>query len=140
VKARLRKKLSKRLMEAVLAEDAAAVTALLRAGLDPAAADGDGTTPLYFASVQGAAEIVRILLEAGAPPNTESGHGEEGLPLCAAACWGHDDAVRELLAGGADPNLREDQGAGHSPLEWAIRGGSTETADLLRAAGAQPTS
>ncbi|WP_433533989.1 ankyrin repeat domain-containing protein [Micromonospora sp. CA-249363] len=133
---RRRKKLAKRLTEAVLREDARAAGALLRVGADPDAADREGTTPLYQASVHGAVDLVRLLLAAGATPDTESGHGEEGTPLCAAAAWGHTDVVQELLAHGADPNLREDRGAGYSPLDWALRGGHSQTADLLMTAGA----
>lgn len=134
---RRRKKLTRRLTEAVLRDDAAAVSALLRLGADPDAADPDGTTPLYQASVHGAVDLVRLLLRAGATPDAESGHGQEGTPLCAAAAWGHTDVVRELLAHHADPNLREDRGTGYAPLDWALRGDHSSTADLLRAAGAR---
>ncbi|MFC0503559.1 ankyrin repeat domain-containing protein [Micromonospora costi] len=133
---RRRKKLTTRLMDAVLRGDAAAAGALLRLGADPDAADRDGTTPLYRASVHGAVDLVRLLLAAGAAPDTESGHGQEGTPLCAAAAWGHTDVVHVLLAHGADPNLREDRGTGYSPLDWALRGGHAQTADVLVAAGA----
>ncbi|MFE9474080.1 ankyrin repeat domain-containing protein [Streptomyces griseofuscus] len=99
--------------------------------------DGDGTTPLYTASVNGEAEIARLPLTAGARPDTESaGPGAEGTPLCAAACWGHTETVRALPAHGADPNLREDHGTGRTLLQWALIGPHTETADRLAAAGA----
>ncbi|MBD9735495.1 ankyrin repeat domain-containing protein [Streptomyces sp. H28] len=101
--------------------------------------DRDGTTPLYVAAVHGDAATVRLLLAAGARPDTESrGAGSEGTPLCAAACWGHTEAVRELLAHGADPDLREDHGTGRTPLEWADTGPHPETAGVLVAAGAGP--
>ncbi|GAB2919918.1 ankyrin repeat domain-containing protein [Streptomyces heilongjiangensis] len=135
---RRQKKQSERLVRAASVGDTAAVDALLRAGACPATADADGTTPLYAASVHGAADTVRRLLAAGAPPDAESGHGTEGTPLCAAACWGHTDTVRELLAHGADPNLHEDHGTGRPPLYWAERGPHPETAALLLAAGAHP--
>ncbi|MET8043416.1 ankyrin repeat domain-containing protein [Micromonospora sp. NPDC005215] len=133
---RRRKKLAKRLMEAVLREDATIASALLRLGANPNAVDREGTTPLYQASVHGAVNLVRLLLAAGAAPDTESGRGREGTPLCAAAAWGHSDVVQELLAHGADPNLREDRGTGYSPLDWALRGDHSQTADLLMTAGA----
>ncbi|MFG2988010.1 ankyrin repeat domain-containing protein [Streptomyces sp. NPDC048257] len=136
---RQRKKLSRRLFQAIPGGDTPAVKALLRAGVDPDRADSEGTTPLYEASVSGKAEIARLLLVAGASPNTESsGLGAEGTPLCAAACWGHTEAVRALLAHGADPNLHEDHGTGWTPLKWANHGPHPETADLLVAAGAIP--
>lgn len=116
---RRRKKLSRRLVLAAMIGDTARVAALLRAGAPAETTDAEGTTPLYAASVHGAAEAVGRLLAAGASPDTESGHGAEGTPLCGAACWGHTEAVRELLAHGADPDLREDHGTGRSPLDWA---------------------
>ena len=122
-------------MEAVQRADRAWTVALLRAGADPNAADR-GTTPLYLACVNGSAEIARLLLEAGATPDTESGTGQEGTPLCAAAAWGSQEVVTLLLAHGADPNLREDHGTGLAPLDWATRGGHTQLIELLLAAGA----
>ncbi|MFE9868783.1 ankyrin repeat domain-containing protein [Streptomyces sp. NPDC005506] len=134
---RQRKKLSRHLVVAALLGDTTRVKALLRAGADPERADGEGVTPLYVASVNGAAEIARLLLAAGASPDTESGGlGSEGTPLCAATCWGHTETVCELLAHGADPNLREDHGVGRSPLPWAIGGPHPDTVALLTAAGA----
>ncbi|MER5602084.1 ankyrin repeat domain-containing protein [Streptomyces sp. NPDC002265] len=137
---RRQKKLSHRLFGAILAADPAQVRALLRSGAHPERGDRDGTTPLYLASVQGEAEIARLLLEAGARPDVESrGDGSDGTPLCAAACWGHTETVRALLAHGADPCLREEHGRGPSPLDWADHGAHAETAALLVAAGATPT-
>ncbi|WP_314224334.1 ankyrin repeat domain-containing protein [Streptomyces zaehneri] len=134
---RRHKKLTKRLLSAVMFGGGPEVDLLLRAGADPTAADVHGTTPLYEACVQGSADAARRLLEAGAPPDAESsGLGAEGTPLCAAACWGHVDTVRTLLAHGADPNLREDHGTGLTPLEWATAGPHPETVAVLRAAGA----
>jgi ankyrin repeat protein len=139
VKQRRQKKLSRLLFAAILTADAARVETLLRAGAHPERADGDGTTPLYLASVQGQSEIARLLLSAGAAPDRESrGLGSEGTPLCAASCWGHSATMRELLAHGADPNLREDGGRGWAPLDWAHHGPRPETAELLVTAGARP--
>ncbi|MGO4458922.1 ankyrin repeat domain-containing protein [Streptomyces sp. M-16] len=140
MKQRKQKKLSRHLFEAVLAGDAMHTKALLRSRASPERRNSDGTTPLYLASVQGEAEIARLLMEAGASPDTESsGRGSEGTPLCAAACWGHTETIWQLLAHGADPNLREDHGTGMSPLDWANNGPHPDAAEILRAAGAQPT-
>lgn len=133
---RRRKKLSRRLVWAARLGGPAEVAALLRGGAPAQTYDSEGSTPLYAASVQGDADSVRLLLVAGALPDTESGDGTEGTPLCGAACWGHAGAVRELLAYGADPRLREDGGSGHSPLEWARTGPYPETVRLLEEAGA----
>ncbi|MFI2040419.1 ankyrin repeat domain-containing protein [Streptomyces bottropensis] len=134
---RRRKKLSRRLVWAAMIGDTAGVDTLLRAGAPAETADAEGTTPLYAASVHGAADTVRLLLAAGALPDTESGRGTEGTPLCGAACWGHTETVRALLAHGAAPGLREDHGTGRTPLDWATAGPHPETAALLLAAGAR---
>ncbi|MGQ4361503.1 ankyrin repeat domain-containing protein [Streptomyces sp. SAS_272] len=135
---RRQKKLTERLVSAARFEGGKNVDRLLGAGADPAAADAEGTTPLYAACVQGEADTARRLLEAGAPPDAESaGLGAEGTPLCAAACWGYVDTVRVLLAHGADPHLREDHGTGMTPLQWATAGPHPETIAVLREAGAR---
>ncbi|MFD4764997.1 ankyrin repeat domain-containing protein [Streptomyces niveus] len=133
---RRRKKLSQRLVLAAGLGRTAEVGALLRAGAPAQTYDSEGSTPLYAASVHGDADSVRLLLAAGALPDTESGDRTEGTPLCGAACWGHAGAVRELLTYGADPRLREDGGSGRSPLEWARTGPYPETVRLLEEAGA----
>ncbi|MEU1873478.1 MULTISPECIES: ankyrin repeat domain-containing protein [unclassified Streptomyces] len=135
---RKHKKLSRRLVDAALVGDLSGVRSALCTGAPAETADPAGSTPLYVASVSGAADIVRVLLAAGARPDTESGIGSEGTPLCGAACWGHTEAVRALLEHGADPNLREDHGTGWAPLDWASKGPYPETVDLLVAAGARP--
>lgn len=136
----MRKKLTNRLVFAAMLGETATVRELLRSGrLDPELPDACGTTALYAASVHGAADTVRVLLRAGARPDTESTGLTDGTPLCGAAAWGHADTVRELLAHGADPNLREDHGTGSTPLRWARQGASgphPETEAVLVAAGA----
>ncbi|WP_169314280.1 ankyrin repeat domain-containing protein [Streptomyces piniterrae] len=133
------KTLTERLIGAIYEERADRVEKLLRTGASPSAASADGETPVYLAAVSGAADIVRLLLEAGASPDEESrGDGSQGLPLCAAACWGHSAAVRELLSHGANPDLREDDGTGFTALLWAATGGHHETVQLLLEADADP--
>lgn len=132
----MRKKLQQRLLSAVMFGDTRQVASALRARADPNISDRDHGTALYQASVLGRADVVRLLVRAGADPNLESaGVGSDGLPLCAAACWGHTETVRELLAAGADPDAREDQGEGYTAAEWATRGGWTETLAVLQGAG-----
>ncbi|MEV0373975.1 ankyrin repeat domain-containing protein [Streptomyces sp. NPDC050636] len=132
--------LTDRLICAIYEERTERVGKLLRRGASPSAASVDGETPVYLAAVSGTADIVRLLLEAGASPDAESRGepGSQGLPLCAAACWGHSTAVRELLSHGADPNLREDDGAGWTALLWAATGGHQEAVRLLLEANADP--
>ncbi|WP_063788500.1 ankyrin repeat domain-containing protein [Streptomyces chattanoogensis] len=132
--------LTERLVRAIYEERTERVEELLRQGASPSAASADGETPVYLAAVSGAADILRLLLDAGASPDAESRGepGSQGLPLCAAACWGHSAAVRELLSYGADPDLREDDGTGWTALLWAANGGHHETVRLLLDADADP--
>src|SRR5947207_7710847 len=96
-----------RVVEAMLGGDNVAVReALEGTSLTPPRAGL--TTPLYLAAVQGEAEIVQLLIEAGADPNEISrGDNSEGAPLCAATSHGLSDTVRVLLDAGADPDLRD---------------------------------
>src|SRR5581483_4993278 len=128
--------LQEQLTSAVFGSRTKEVGALLSRGADVNGPDKRGTTPLYKASVQGKTEIVRVLLDAGADPNLDSGGETEGTPLCAAAAWGHTDIVRLLLQSGADPNRVECANTHPTrALNWATRNGHGECVDLLLAAG-----
>lgn len=131
----MRKKLQRRLMHSVMFGELGQVARALRSGADPTLADPDHGLPLYQASLYGRADVVRLLVRAGADPNAPStGLGSDGLPLCAAACWGRTEAVVALLAAGADPDAREDDGEGYTAAQWAAQGGWTETLAVLQAA------
>ncbi|WP_157245091.1 ankyrin repeat domain-containing protein [Nonomuraea typhae] len=96
----------------------------------------DGDAALYQAAVQGRAGVVRMLVDAGADPDHESG---EGLPLCAAASWGHAETVQALLDAGADPDRREDAGrSAMAALHWAASGEHLAVVRALLANGADP--
>lgn len=125
------------LTAAILGSQVSRVASLLRRGAPINAADKFGTTPLYRAAVQGEREIVRLLLEAGADPNLESGAEDEGMPLCAAASWGRTEIVRLLLQHGADPSA-PDRGP-MTALAWAERNRYAEVVDLLLKAGGDPS-
>lgn len=92
----------------------ARVRALLEGGADVYAANELARTALHEASEgylqayhQGA-ELVRILLDAGANPNAQDAEGNTALHL-AARC-GELDSARLLIDGGADPALRNKAG------------------------------
>ncbi|WP_283136940.1 ankyrin repeat domain-containing protein [Rhizohabitans arisaemae] len=123
---------------AALGENAEAER-LLAGGASPDEPDEDGDTALYRAAVQGHADIVRMLLAAGADPDREGTGDGGGLPLCAAACWGHLDAVVALLDAGADPNRREDEaGSAMTALHWAASNEHLAVVNTLLARGAAP--
>ncbi|MGE0363848.1 MAG: ankyrin repeat domain-containing protein [Vicinamibacterales bacterium] len=81
-----------------------------------------GLSALHFASRQGAADVVRALVDGGADVNQVSA-GDHTTPMLIAAINGHYDLVGYFLDQGADPNVASD--AGMAPLyavlnvEWA---------------------
>lgn len=86
-----------------------------------------GTTPVWQSAGVGHAEIVRILLEAGADANLAD---EDGVtPLTVAAQNGHFEVVKILLKAGADVNLASKHGV--SPLLLAAQNGHTDIVKIL---------
>ena len=125
-------------VNAIYSADMGRVAALVDQGMPVNGVNRSGSTPLYITAVQGEAEIVKLLLDAGADPNQESCGDSEGLPLCAAASKGRTDIVRLLLQYGADPNAVERAAASPmTALGWAERYGYSETAEALRDASSQ---
>ncbi len=91
-----------------------------------------GYTSLYYAAQRGHADVVRVLLAAGADPNVRTEQGY--TPLWTATARGCLEIVRALLDAGADPNARTDRGS--TPLKAAQSGNHVETIALLEEAGA----
>ena len=100
----------KLLADAVRAGDAKALGAAIER--DPEAARH--WKPIVDAAFAGRADMVRLLLAAGADPNVVSGTGSRHTPLTRITQHhatiprhdGHVEAVTALLEGGADPDLR----------------------------------
>ncbi|XP_036371410.1 26S proteasome non-ATPase regulatory subunit 10-like isoform X2 [Octopus sinensis] len=91
--------------------------------------DGDGTTPLIFASQVGAdRRIIDILIKAGAKLGAK-----DGLSGWTALHWAvrrnHLQAVEILLSRGSEVNPRDE--GGRTPLHFACWWGSLHTVDLL---------
>ena len=98
------------LFQAIRRADIAILRSLLRRGTPPDVRDGEGTTPLMYASLHGSAEMVELLLKHGADPRAANKRGVTSL------LWGARDAkkVRLLISHEADPNARTE--LGNTPL------------------------
>ncbi|MYD70837.1 MAG: hypothetical protein F4W89_08875 [Acidobacteria bacterium] len=122
------------LIEAVKAEDAAAVEALLEASADANAAAPDGATPLHWAAYRDVVSLSSLLIDAGAAVDAANDYGV--TPLALACENGSDAMVAQLLDAGADPNLA--RMTGETPLMTCARTGRLETVEALLTAGADP--
>jgi ankyrin repeat protein len=98
---------------------AEAARRLIAAGADVSTRSDNSfwVLPLHSASSGGHAEIVELLLEAGAEPDARQRHG--WTPLQAAAQNGDARSLEALLAAGADPTLRNDDGLSAADLAGA---------------------
>jgi ankyrin repeat protein len=102
---------------------------LIRQGADVRAPARNAmkVTPLHSAAAAHSREIVRLLLEHGAPADARQQGGWTALH--AAAQDGDSEMVRDLLQHGADPLRRNDDGK--SPGEVAEAKGHKEVVKLL---------
>ena len=75
--------------------------------------DNAGNTPLQIVSLDGRAELVKMLLEAGCEITCQNVDGD--TPLIDAVENGHLDVIKLLLAAGVDPRQRNQKGEG--PLD-----------------------
>lgn len=93
----------------------------------------EDTDPMLIAAATGRADMIDMLLQAGAP--IEPKHVIH-TPLFEASMRNHVDAVRALVAGGAP--VESGDLSGHTPLMIAAGAGAREVAEILVAAGANP--
>jgi ankyrin repeat protein len=97
--------------------------------------DLDSSTPLHWAAWKGHAEIVQILLDAGADMQAKNENGHWGnTPLHAAAHGNQAAAARVLIASGADVNAKDS--FGQTPLAHTAIHKATAAAKALKEAGA----
>ena len=117
--------------------DSALVELLLSLGLDPAAQDGGGHSPLYSlgneCQVPGAGAIVRILTRAGADVNAADGV-KHCTPLHMAARRGNVEIAEALIDSGANIEARDS--LGDTPLRRAVNCNKHAVAALLLSKGA----
>jgi ankyrin repeat protein len=90
----------------------------------------DGWSPIHYAATGPEVEMVRLLLDKGAPINARSPNGS--TPLMMAARYGSEASVDLLLARGADPKLRNQRN--FSAADFARMDGRDALAQRLDAA------
>jgi ankyrin repeat protein len=112
---------------------------LIEYNADLNAADVEGYTPLYQASVSGfpgSIDAVRLLLEHGVDVDVRTNQGESALH--GASAIGDLEKVRVLLEHGA--NVEVGAVLGQTPYQLALQAGHHEVAKLLSEYGPKSTS
>mmetsp|Transcript_1237 Transcript_1237/g.4114 ORF Transcript_1237/g.4114 Transcript_1237/m.4114 type:complete len:706 (+) Transcript_1237:242-2359(+) len=94
-----------------------------------------GATPLHMAANYGRAELVRVLLAAGANPDTLNSF--KSSPIGVAAAHGHAATVSLLVQFGADIEAPFQGFEGVTPLAVALWAGHASVVEILRKAGAK---
>ena len=123
------------LTDALKARDGALVRSLLAAGAD-ANEEVHGDYPINIAALFGPAELVAVLLDAGAGLEQQ---GRDGFhPLHNAAASGHSEIVALLIQKGAMVDARENKGRSALVVFAATAGSNIEIARMLLSAGADP--
>ena len=120
-------------------------TRLTTMGVDVNACSGRYGNALCVASSEGHTEIVKLLLEKGADPNSLNHgwrHGSEISALHAAASEGHASIVTMLISSGMDVNLHGEKPLDkkYTALGLASYYGHDEVVKILIEAGADPDS
>jgi ankyrin repeat protein len=115
--------------------DAEKTRTLLELGANPNARSDEGRTPLMIAaSVVGATDSVKLLIDRGADLNAAAfSLFGPATPLTYAALNGHEEAFRLMVAAGADLSK-----AGPATLGLALRSGCQSCVDLMLKAAPPP--
>lgn len=123
------------LHESALNHNLHVTQALIQKGISLDGTDQIGETALYIASQNGFADLVKMLLEAGAKPDLPR-TSDLQTPIFIAATNGHTEIVQELIKKGAQVNspIPSDHA---TPLFMASQEGHIEVVKLLLKNGAQ---
>jgi len=120
------------LADVIQAGDDAAALKLVESGMNVNTPQGDGTTPLDWATYRLDVGLVKALLAHGADPNAMNKFGSE--PLAEAVKAANLELVKILLGAGAKADAPNADG--QTPLMLAARDGQLEIAQLLVRHGA----
>jgi ankyrin repeat protein len=96
--------------------------------------DFENWRPIHVAAEAGRADMVKLLLENEADPNSTATQTAQ-TPLYIAAVYGFTEVARNLLAAHANPNLNNSRGV--SPLHRAAESGYIDIVSLLILAKAE---
>lgn len=122
---------------AAMKDDVKLARRLIRAGaIVNAATRLDAYTPLLIAATNGHAELIDVLLQAGADPKSATANGTTGLMFAAAS--GSVEAVKLLLDRGTDPRAKE-HGRGETALMFAAAFNRPAVVTVLMQRGADPS-
>ncbi|MGZ3100430.1 ankyrin repeat domain-containing protein [Streptomyces sp. H62] len=116
--------------------DTEAVIRLLDAGVPVDSLNGDARSALDLASQENHADVVRVLLAAGADTAAHAGPYHDLTPLTCAAMVGSTDAVAALLDAGVSMGAQDR--IPYTPLVVAASGNHVGTVALLLDRGADP--
>ena len=122
----------RRVVDAVKAGDAAAVTTLLRQRVNVNTPEADGTTALHWATREDNLELAEMLIRAGADVKAVNRYGVTAISL--AGVNGNAAMIERLLKAGIDVNAAGPEG--ETPLMTAARTGRIEAVKLLLDRGA----
>ncbi|XP_067416125.1 ankyrin repeat and LEM domain-containing protein 1 isoform X2 [Emydura macquarii macquarii] len=124
-------RLARRLCEALHAEEAPVVEALLKQGADPNLVLPEGIAAIHLAAGkerESGVRCLKLILQYDGNPNVRS--VEELTPLHVAASWGCYKCLKLLLRNGGDPNL-EDQD-GKRAIDLALEQGNKMCVQVLQ--------
>jgi ankyrin repeat protein len=121
------------LADAAASGDVEKARALLLAGLDVNAAQGDGMTALHLAARSGNLAMAELLIESRANLEATTRIGDH-TPLHVASASGRASVVEALVGAGANVNARTTTGG--TPLMFAAASGSAEAVAVLLSHGA----
>ncbi len=97
---------------------------LKRGGVDVNKRDGSGNTPLIYACLKSARDLVKLLLDNGA--DVGLGNQKNRMPIHAAAEAGNFQIISMLIEAGADVNSTDNDGV--TPLMILAQRGKTDAA------------
>lgn len=99
-------------------------------GLSPEDSDVHGQTPIYYASRDGRADVIKLLLQRGADVNHKDSISNQTC-LFYAARDGRYEACKVILENGGLANHMDNKK--QTPLHWAKRHNKKEVIELLQA-------